>query len=225
MTNKPLFLLGVVAALALAGREANAQEPCVEVPALGPTVGSVEANHEFSCLLGNMTFSDFSFAGVPTTARLLFVGESNPAPHFVNVILSQGSAAPLTGTPKWDFTVTTTPGDVITLAGNGLSFSPPVDIKVLTTMNQTSFSICIPDQSACPPGPNPGAIVPPARIVTVTNSATIIPGSNGGATPPGVGGLSNGFSSGPAVVTPEPTSFVLFGLGLAGLALARRRRS
>jgi len=204
MTNKPL-ILGVMTALALAGAQANAAT-CSSM-----TVTALLANPTFSCTDadGDTMFSAFVFgSGVPGTATLSFPADDT-------VRLGAATGTHLGTGPALNYTATGLMGITYTgISATGLTTGSRNLTTTVTAAGQ-SFSFMNDGSGSATFSSGP-------TVVDVTNSSA--PGPAG----PGrnLVSISNTLAHTPPVVpTPEPMSLALFGLGLAGLALARRRRS
>ena len=200
MTNKPLIALGVVTALAMVGGEAIAADPhpC--------EAGSVQAFRGQICTLGDKTLSGFNFLPDDLGARVTFSTNG-----LDSVTLSQ-------------------PGLENRLLSN-FTFGYTITATAPQTFQTGSASITL------PPGPTPHGLAnvtmagvthefvsteAPFTFANVAGLANVVVLNAGTHTAAAPNSVTNEFTQ---VATPEPMSLSLFGLGLGGLALVRRRRS
>ncbi len=179
---------------------------------------SVVAAPGFSCTLGDKVFSDFSFS-TDLSTHILFT--TNPLTGDDVVTFSRAGTRYPTGANEFDYMVsiapTAAPGTTI------LEHTLGIDVSTATPPSTITDHF---------KGDNSGN-----HVINATNGGTFavatLPGDTSEmimitATQPAkaqLNSITNDFGQTIPAGVPEPMSLSLFGLGLFGLGLARRRRA
>ena len=213
MTYKPV-ILGVVAALAMVGGQANAA-PCPTTPDSLSSFEHLLGHSGGSCTISNKMFDAFSFPDTATNDRISF--GTNGLVDFVSLAAPTDHGA-LRNRAGMDFTITSLGDETITKATIGSHGPEGVAGTLRATMSGAgqSHTVSVDHNGTME------ILKPPfsARSVVVSDQiATITAGT--------LNSFTDTFTQSPPTPSgvPEPMSLSIFGLGLAGLALARGRRS
>jgi hypothetical protein len=169
------------------------------------TVSTVMAPN-FSCVLGDKTFSAFDLSGVPTDARVQF---GTLGPLFAVTLSRDGTFFPA-GTTVFDYTITAASPNHILQGTVGVDVSFP-NVVTATTMNGMALSPALLVNG----GTATLDFSPGVTSLAVDNVSHVFG-------PAELNSISNDFAQ-VVIGIPEPTTLALFTAGLLGLAWVRRR--
>ena len=218
MTNKQPIVLGVVAALALAGGQAYAQMACpsqTTVSAINAVTTPGGTPGGFSCTLGDATLSRFALISSHQTQLNPTKVDFSDAGGTPDVTFT-GSfpGGPSNSTLQFDIAKNAAPAIFtdVTLTANVTG-----DVRNQLLMTNSKM-VMLSQPQFTGSGTSSQPVDDPLLTVVRTNLFNF-----GGTTHT----VSFAFTQGtaPPAAVPEPMSLSLFGLGLTGLWLARRRRS